>query len=284
MTDFNWIQLSLIFDIFVWSGFVRTGLGFGGAMLSMPFLLLIDNQPLVYLPIISIHLLVFSTLTVYQNNKQLLWKTIGLLGPKNNSASNSPETHTNDINPHNGTVDWGVLKSALIIMLIPKIIGVMGIILFPPEIMSALIFSFVSFYAVTYIFNKPIQCKYKWLDNIFLILGAYISGTSLMGGPLIMAVLMPRLAKEKLRDSIFVLWFILVTIKVTALVIAGVDLQLKHQIWLLPAAAIGHLIGLKFHNYLINANSVKFYRILGFVLIITSIMGLSKDLAGFLAA
>jgi hypothetical protein len=39
---------------------VRSGLGFGGAVLTLPFLLMIRDQPLLFLPIISVHLLLFS--------------------------------------------------------------------------------------------------------------------------------------------------------------------------------------------------------------------------------
>ena len=60
-----WQQV-IIFIIFIWSGFVRSGLGFGGAVLSLPFLLIVTNQPLVFLPIIAVHLLVFSSLTIVQ--------------------------------------------------------------------------------------------------------------------------------------------------------------------------------------------------------------------------
>jgi hypothetical protein len=52
MSQLEIYQYVLIALIFVWSGFVRSGLGFGGAVMSLPFLLLIDNQPLVFLPII----------------------------------------------------------------------------------------------------------------------------------------------------------------------------------------------------------------------------------------
>ncbi|WP_323813530.1 hypothetical protein [Cellvibrio sp. NN19] len=70
MDELTLTQLLLVCLIFVWSGFVRTGLGFGGAMMSLPLLLLVDNRPLVYLPIIAVHLLIFSTLTVWQNNRK----------------------------------------------------------------------------------------------------------------------------------------------------------------------------------------------------------------------
>jgi hypothetical protein len=48
---------------------VRSGLGFGGAVLTLPFLLMIRDQPLLFLPIISIHLLLFSGLTVWQAHR-----------------------------------------------------------------------------------------------------------------------------------------------------------------------------------------------------------------------
>ena len=72
MSDLTVVQYILIALIFVWSGFVRSGLGFGGAVLSLPFLLLVLDEPLVFLPLISIHLLVFSSLTIWLNNRKHL--------------------------------------------------------------------------------------------------------------------------------------------------------------------------------------------------------------------
>ncbi|MFN4987568.1 MAG: hypothetical protein ACK5FO_04780, partial [Burkholderiales bacterium] len=60
MADLQWYEIVLIGLVFVWSGFVRSGLGFGGAVLALPFLLLIVNDPLIFLPIIAVHLLIFS--------------------------------------------------------------------------------------------------------------------------------------------------------------------------------------------------------------------------------
>ena len=45
---------------------MRSGLGFGGALFTLPFLLLIYNDPLIFLPIISLHLLFFAGLTLVQ--------------------------------------------------------------------------------------------------------------------------------------------------------------------------------------------------------------------------
>ena len=63
--DFQWYQYALIVVVFIWSGFVRAGFGFGGALFTIPFLLLIHNDPLFFLPIISIHLLIFCWLTLF---------------------------------------------------------------------------------------------------------------------------------------------------------------------------------------------------------------------------
>ena len=67
MLGLMWYQYALISVTFAWSGFVRTGLGFGGALFTLPFLLLIDNQPIVYLSLIAVQLLFFSVLTFVQN-------------------------------------------------------------------------------------------------------------------------------------------------------------------------------------------------------------------------
>ena len=62
MSDLSLLKYAVVALIFIWSGFVRSGLGFGGALMSLPFLLLVDNRPLVCLPIISVHLLFFAGL------------------------------------------------------------------------------------------------------------------------------------------------------------------------------------------------------------------------------
>ena len=75
MADLALYQYLLIGTIFIWSGFVRSGLGFGGAVLSLPFLLLVHNQALVFLPLISVQLLIFSSITLVLNNRRS--QTIG---------------------------------------------------------------------------------------------------------------------------------------------------------------------------------------------------------------
>lgn len=254
MNDLSLLQLILIGIIFVWSGFVRSGLGFGGAVLSLPFLLMVDNQPLVYLPLISVHLLVFASLTVWQNQRQQKLDV------------NATET--------GGTVDWRYLKYAMLIMIVPKLIGVMGLIVLPNTLMSGIIFSIVALYSLTYIFNRPFKSNNRWLDALFLMLGGYISGTSLIGAPLIIAVFANHVAKHQLRDTLFVLWFILVSIKMVAFVAAGIDLQLIHHIWLLPCAGLGHYIGTKVHDRMVQSETPVFFRVIGSALLVISLIGL----------
>ncbi|MGI3129524.1 sulfite exporter TauE/SafE family protein [Halopseudomonas pachastrellae] len=259
MTDLSFMQYALIGLIFVWSGFVRSGLGFGGAVLSLPFLLLVHDDPLVFLPLIAAHLLLFSFLTVFLNNR------------RRSTDSAQPETT-------GGTVDWRYLGHMLAVMMIPKLIGVFGLLTLPPQIMSLIIFVIVSGYALSYIFNRPFRSNSRWLDTLFLMLGGYISGTSLIGAPLIIAVAAQHIAREKLRDTLFVLWFVLVSIKMAAFVWAGVDLQLIHHLWLLPCVTVGHLIGLRFHNRMLHDDSGHFFRVLGVTLLVTSAVGLGKVL------
>lgn len=254
-------QYFFIALLFVWSGIVRSGFGFGGAVFALPFLLLIDNQPLVFLPIIAVHLLFFSSLTVYQNQRK---KKREALLASNNALVES-------------TVNWGFLRRSLAIMIVPKMIGVFGLLTLPPKIMSLIIFSIIVFYALSYVFNKPFRSNHRVLDVLFLMLGGYVSGTSLIGAPLIVAVCIKYVSKEQLRDTLFVLWFILVVIKMSSFIYYGVDMQLIHHLWLLPCAAIGHVIGLRLHDYLMSTDTVRFYRIFGVILLLTSVGGIIKE-------
>ncbi|MBW4934015.1 TSUP family transporter [Marinobacter sp. F4206] len=258
MSDLSLVQYLLIALIFIWSGFVRSGLGFGGAVLSLPFLLLVLDEPLVFLPIIAVHLLVFSSLTIWMNNRK-----------RSPSLSTGRESVVAE-----STVDWQYLWRILAIMIVPKLIGVFGLITMPGDVLSAIIFVIVALYSVSYIINKPFRSGSKTVDALFLMVGGYISGTSLIGAPLIIAVAAQHLPKEKLRDTLFALWFILVLIKMGAFVWAGVDLQLVHHLWLLPCAAVGHVIGLRAHDRILRAETPVFFRVLGTVLLIVSSIGM----------
>ena len=249
MADLATWQYLLIALLFVWGGFVRSGLGFGGAVLTLPFLLLILDQPLVFLPLIAVHLLIFSSFTVWQN-------------------------HRNEHSPT--SVNWPFVKWALAVMAIPKIIGVLGVITLPGQLISGFVFAVVLLYSFSYIFNRPIYSRNRTVETILVALGGYVSGTSLVAAPLVVPVAASRMPREQVRDSLFVLWFILVGVKLLAFVIAGVDMQWRHHLWLLPCAFLGHILGLRFHAYTLRADTVLFFRVIGIGLLIVSIVGLIR--------
>lgn len=241
--------------LFVWGGFVRSSLGFGGAVLTLPFLLMVYNAPLVFLPIIAIHLLFFSFITVLQSHLK--------------SRRSGPETGGN-------TVNWRFLRYALLLMIIPKLVGVAGVITLPANIVSSFIFIVVSVYAVSYILDRPFKSNNKWLDALFMILGGYVSGTSLVAAPLVVPVAASRVQHYQLRDTLFVLWFVLVAVKLAAFMWSGIDLQWRQQLWLLPCATVGHLLGLRFHAYTLKADTRIFFRVLGWGLLSVSLVGLAR--------
>ena len=253
MESLAWYEYALVGLVFVWSGFVRSGLGFGGAVLALPFLLLIVNDPLVFLPLIGMHLIFFSTLIMVQSTRD--------------KASEQLKT-----------INWQYLKRSLWIMIIPKMMGIIGLLTLPPVIMSTIILLIVLAYAIGYIVNRPIEIKTKLQEYGFLGVGAYVSGTSLTGAPLIVPVVASRVEKYELRNTLFVLWWILTSIKLVSFIIVGVDLQLIHHVWLLPCAFIGHLLGNRMHTYLVEQETPTFYRVLGVALVIVSLTGLIKPL------
>ncbi|MDX8394976.1 MAG: TSUP family transporter [Mariprofundaceae bacterium] len=227
--------------IFTWTGFVRSGLGFGGAALGLPLMLLVIDDPLIWLPLIGMHLLFFSSITV---GNQF------------------------------GHVDWSFLKKSLLIMIIPKLVGVFGLLTLPTEWLVMFVYAITLFYGVCYLFKYQIKSQSIWVDSILLILGAYIAGVSLIGAPLIVAVFVHRVAKEHLRNTLFVLWFILVSIKLSVLGVVGVEFWWSHHLWLLPCAAVGHIVGLKLHDHLMSENSEFFKQYIGAALIFICFVGL----------
>ena len=261
-------QLVLIGLIFVWSGIVRSGLGFGGAVLSLPFFLLVADDPLLFLPPIAIHLLLFSGWITWQGHRRTQ-------RARRDRAGNGTAVETGQASQATGNVDWGFLKRALKIMIVPKLIGVIGLLTIEPRLMTVIIFGIVLVYAVGYVINRPVRSQHPWVERGLLMLGGYVSGTSLTGAPLIISIFARHVAKHQLRDTLFVLWFILVTIKMISFLVAGVDLQLKAQLWAFPCALVGHLIGQRLHQRLVAAETPQFFRLLGLALIVISLVGLS---------
>lgn len=238
--DFSVAEVISIAVIFTWTGFVRSGLGFGGAALGLPLMLFIYDQPLYWLPIIGTHLLFFTSLTLRSRLDN---------------------------------VDWAYLKKSSIYIIPPALVGVLGLISLPNDWLIIFIYSVTLFYAVTWFLNMNIRSTNTWFDRFLLAIGGYIAGTSLTGAPLMVAVYMRNVAAEQLRNTLFVLWFILVTIKMITFKALNVDIQLLTAIALLPVAAIGHVVGIKVHDMILK-NDQRFKRIIGGVLMMISLLGL----------
>lgn len=256
MPELAGYQYALIVMIFIWSGFVRSGLGFGGALFTLPFLLLIHNDPLIFLPVISLHLLFFAGLTIILAERK--------------------SRETDDSQP---TVNWAFVRYALLVMIIPKLAGVTGLLILPTALMNIIIFSLIAGYSLTYILGRPMQSNSRLLDVLFLVVAAYISGTSLIGGPLVIAVALRHTKPHEFRNTLFMVWCVLVAIKLIAFVIADVDIQLLAALWLLPFATIGHVVGDYFHQRLLQKDNRRFYKLLGWVLLATSVVGIAQVVA-----
>ena len=238
--EFTYIQIFLIGLIFVWSGFVRSGLGFGGAALSLPLLLIVYDQPVFWLPVIGFHLIFFSALTLRTRLK---------------------------------SVSWEYLLRSMPIIIPTTIAGVFGLISLPNKVMLIFIYTVTLFYAVMWILRVTIHSSNRWVDRFLLALGGYIVGTSLSGAPLIVAVYMKNIPPQHIRNTLLVLWFVLVSIKMATFSAFNVDLQMDTALMLLPIATIGHVIGIKLHDIILEKDQ-QFKRIIGAALLVVCIISL----------
>lgn len=238
--ELNAWQLVAVALVYIWTGFVRSGLGFGGAALGLPLMLLLVDNPIFWLPIIGSHLLFFSSLTVAKNLRN---------------------------------VDWPYLLKTSALIVPATLAGVFGLLNLPNQWLLLFIYSVTLFYAVTWVLSIEITSQNIWIDRVLLVLGGYIAGTSLTGAPLIVAVFVHNVVADKLRNTLFVLWFSLVSIKMATFVSFGVDLQWQSALILLPFAAVGHWIGLSVHQYIVR-NNQRFKRVIGVVLILICILAL----------
>ncbi len=243
LLQLNAQQLLLALLVFVWSGFVRSGLGFGGAALGLPLMLLIDDQPLFWLPIIGTHLLVFTSFTLLSRIREVDWSYLG-------------------------KSTWHIFPA--------KLAGVFGLLNLPNDWLVFIIYCITLFYAMLWVFDLSIRSRGGWSEKVLLVLGGYVSGTSLTGAPMIVAVYMQHVDFKRLRNTLFVLWFILVTIKMGAFVAFDVPLHTLSALLLIPAAAVGHYIGLKTHEFILR-NDAVFKRVLGGVLALICLLGLTAN-------
>ena len=233
----EWVFIVLIF---IWTGFVRTGLGFGGAALGLPFMLMIHDDLLYWLPMIGIHLLFFSSLTLSKAIRE---------------------------------VDWPFLKQSLLWILPPTLLGVFGLVNLPAQWLVMFVYSITIYYAWMWLTNKRIHSERAWVDRGLLMTGGYIAGTSLTGAPLMVAVFTKHVLPHLLRNTLFVLWFVLVSIKMSTFIMLDVKIEWQTALFLIPFAAVGHYYGLKAHEFILTNNDL-FKRVMGGMLLLVSTVGL----------
>ena len=236
----NW-QLLAIAVCFVWGGFVRSGLGFGGAALTLPLLLIIHNDPLLYLPAICWQLLIFSLLTVSTRLSSVNWRHVGHL---------------------------------VLVLAVPFAAGLIGLLNLSATVLSLFVYTMTLFYGATYLLNRVVVSRSRWMDVVCIVGGGYVSGVSLIGAPLIVAYSSRRLPAEQLRDTLFVIWIVLVIGKLSTFTADGVNLQWQLSVTTLPLVALGHWLGLQAHKKLVSGDKRHFYPVIGTGLCTVSILGL----------
>ena len=123
---------------FLWSGFIRSGLGFGGLVLTLPFALMVVDSPLDIMPLAVVHAFVVGISTVFLRFRN---------------------------------VDWMQLLKMIKVMAIPVLFGLFGLITIPETWLLLLVFGVVLMYSVNYI--RPfIQLKVGgWSNTLVLMLG-----------------------------------------------------------------------------------------------------------------
>ena len=230
---------------FWWSGFVRAGLGFGGAGLMYPIAFLVVDSVIFIVPIVGAHLLLFTIMTLVGGGYK--------------------------------RVDWSTTWKLLLVMMPAKIIGVFGLLQMPDFWLLMAVYAILIFYSVSYILNIKMKPR-GWVNVPILLFGAYMSGLTLAGAPLIAAVALQYLNREQAKESMYVIWIVMVVIKMSTLIYYDVDLQLEYHLWLLPAAFVGNYMGSKMHDRLQQMQSDVFYRWMGIALLVLSLTGLSRHL------
>jgi len=91
---------------------------------------------------------------------------------------------------------------------------------------------------------------------------------------MVIAVALRHIKTTDFRHTLFVVWGVLVSIKLIAFAWAGINFNLLATLWLLPFAGIGHIIGHRLHNRLLIQDATHFYQVIGWVLLCTACTGL----------
>ena len=239
------LSILVLLIAFWWSGFVRAGLGFGGAGLMYPIAFLVVDSVIFIVPIVGVHLLIFTSITLAKGGYK--------------------------------KVDWSTTFRLLLILLPAKIIGVFGLLQMPDFWLLMTVYAILIVYSIGYIFNIKTKPR-PWLNGPILLFGGYVSGLSLSGAPLVAAVALQYLKKEQARESMYVLWIVMVVIKLSTLMAYDIDMQWEYHLWLLPVAFIGNYMGLKLHDKIQEMQGEIFYRWMGIALLTLSLTGLARHL------
>ena len=112
------IQIVLIALLFVWSAMIRSCFGFGGGALTLPLLLMVYPDPLFFLPILGAQLIIFATINLLK------------------------DTHS---------IDWVYLGKLIKVLIIPKLIGVFGLIALPIELTIVIISVIALIYSINFL-------------------------------------------------------------------------------------------------------------------------------------
>ncbi len=236
----QWILLGLVF---VWSGFVRTGIGFGGGALALPLMLFILPNPIVLLPIIAWHFIFFSILTLFT---------------------------------HKGAVDWRYLFYSQIFIAVPALLGIFGLINLSPKLLTIIVYCITLTYGLSYLLQLKLAGGNKVTDALLLIVGGYVSGTSMTGAPVMAAVYARNIPIEKLRNTLFMSFLSIVFVKMMTFKISGVELQFSYALMLLPVAGVGHIMGHYVHDWIVKSDSGLFMRCIGLALTVITLLGLYR--------
>ena len=129
-----------------------------------PIALLAIDSIIYLVPIVGIQVIIFSSLTLLAG------------GYKN--------------------VDWPNTIKLILAILPMYLVGVFGLMQFPDFWLLTVTYGFVLFYSVSYIMQWTIKSS-PWLNVPLIIVGAYITGLSLSGSPIIAAVALQYLNKQQ---------------------------------------------------------------------------------------
>ncbi|MEE2716148.1 MAG: TSUP family transporter [SAR324 cluster bacterium] len=226
---------------FIWSGFVRSGFGFGGLVLMLPLALLFVDSPIHIIPITAVHVFITGVATVLLRFKVIVWRQLfHIMG----------------------------------VMVVPVVLGLLGLITLPDVWLVGMVQVIVALYAINYIRPFKGLPGGRLVDYATLAFGGYLSGLALLGSPLIVPVAGRWIERERLRDSLLTLWVLLAPFKIVMLFATGVDFHWDWQLWLFPVHLIGYGLGLLFHAKLLQHRSEVFYRIIGWMLLAVVAVGL----------